>query len=240
MTTLRTAFEDIWSVMAGAIATSGFFELSAATLPLPPPTLAADDLCITKHLHLYGALPADAVSIEADKITLGQLGLLIFSTVLHPAAQPVTLTLTHERSSIRQLIISPALGPTGHMAGLHLRPVRFNYYPEPVAKHPWLNFRPYTYSNYDLPILALDLPKKFIQSYEDLEHRSTAEGFGSLRGSCHFAELLLNASQPSNTQLEFALECECGFRGVGPGSAEISVWLPGSIGNLGHDPIPDA
>lgn len=238
MATLRTIFEDTRSAMAGSIATSSFFELSADTVPLPPTEIAADDLCITKHLHLYGALLADAVSIEADKTTLGQLGLLIFSTVLHPAAQPVTLTLMHERSSIRELIISPAIGPTGHMPGLQLRPVRFNYYPEPVAKHPWLNFRPYTYSNYDLPILALDSPRKVIQSYEDLEHRSTAEGFGSLQGSCLFAELLLNASQPSNTQLEFALECECGFRGVGPGSAEISIWLPGSIGNLDHDSIP--
>ena len=237
MTDLLSAFEDTKLAMEEAIATSGFFSLSAHTLPLPPSQLIAEDLCITTHLHFYDDFPADAVSIEADKVTLGKLGLLIFSTVLHPAAQPVTLILTHERSTVQQLMISPIRAPGSPMAGLQLRPVCFNYYPESVAKHPWLNFRAYTCSSYDLPILSLGNPDKTIATHQDLAHRTTAKGFGTLDGSCRFAELLLNASQSTNTQLEFALECECGFRGVGPGSAEIIIWLPGSIGNLDHDPI---
>jgi len=56
-----------------------------------------------------------------------------------------------------------------------------------------------------------------------------------LEASCRFAELLLNASRPSNRELEFALECELGLRGVGPASAEIVIWLPGGLGNLDHD-----
>lgn len=30
------------------------------------------------------------------------------------------------------------------MAGLNVRPICFNYHPESAAKHPWLDFRPYT------------------------------------------------------------------------------------------------
>ena len=238
MTDLLSTFETAWREMGESIATSGYFELSAETLPLPPSSLAAEDLCITKYLHFYGDFATDGVAIEGNPITLGKLGLLIFSTVMHPATQPVTLTLTHERSTIRQLIISPTHGPAEDMPGLHIRPVFFNYYPESVSKHPWINLRPYTYSNYDLPVVSLSSSENSISSYQDLEQRSTAEGFGSLEGSCHFAELLLNIGQPTNTQLEFALECECGFRGVGPGSAEITIWLPGSIGNLDHAPVP--
>ena len=58
--------------------------------------------------------------------------------------------------------------------------------------------------------------------------RDTVKGFGSDRGSVLFAELLLNASRPRNPLDEYALEGELGFRGVGPGSSEVHLWLPGS------------
>jgi hypothetical protein len=113
-----------------------------------------------------------------------------------------------------------------------------NYnYPSSDPKHPWLNFN---FPPYDLPVLYLTNEKEMVTTSKDIEGRDVAVGFGGLEGSCRFAELLLNASRPSNCQLEFALESELGFRGVGPGSAEITIWLPGSIGNLDHEPILDA
>ena len=52
-----------------------------------------------------------------------------------------------------------------------------------------------------------------------------------------FAELLLNAGLEDNQKLEFRLAGECGYRGVGPGSAELALWLPGSLGYLDSEPI---
>jgi hypothetical protein len=78
--------------------------------------------------------------------------------------------------------------------------------------------------------LAGELPESFIATHEHLQSRDVAEGFGHFEAACRFAELLLNAGLPHSETDEIALEGERGFRGVAPGSAEIRIWLPGSIG----------
>jgi hypothetical protein len=40
----------------------------------------------------------------------------------------------------------------------------------------------------------------------------------------------ITAGDPARAQDEYRLEGEAGFRGVAPLSAELSVWLPGSLG----------
>ena len=241
MNSLRSIFESTWLDVIKATATTHSFELSAKNIPIVPLNLVVDDLCMTKHLHLYGGFPADVVSIEADKTTLGCLSLAIFSTIFHPIEQPTILSLTHERSTIKQLIVEASRYERTSGSGLkEARPVSFSYWSEQVDRHPWTTSSPEKYSKYHFPCISLDLAKGFLRSYADLEFRSVAKGFGSLQGTSLFAELLLNASQPSNKAMEFQLECECGFRGVAPGSAEIEIWLPGSLGNLDHDVSPDA
>ena len=54
-------------------------------------------------------------------------------------------------------------------------------------------------------------------------------GFGSDEKNVRVAELLLNISRLDNTTDEYELESEMGFRGVGFGSAEVRLWLPGSV-----------
>lgn len=237
MADLLHAFEDIWSKVTDDVEGSSCLRLYSGNLPPPPPVLETDRLCITKYLHFYGDFPVDGVSFEGDKAALGRLGLLIFSVALRPRQPRVTLNLTHARSTVRRLIIAPASRAVETMPGLHLSPERFNYYPSTVTKHPWLHasLRPC-----DLPILYLTNERETVLTPNDLETRDVAVGFGGIEGSCRFAELLLNASRPTNDELEFALESEIGFRGVGPGSAEITIWLPGSLGNLDHEIIPDA
>lgn len=237
MIDLQSAFEDIWSAMPDSVESSAFLRLSADSVPPPPQALGTEGLCISTHMHFYGDFPVDAVSIEGDKAILGKLGLLVFAAALHPHQSRITLHLSHPRSTVRKLVIDPVWGVTESVSGLHLFPRWFNYYPWSVAKHPWLH---YNVPPRDLPILYLTNERESVITAKDLEDRNVAVGFGSIEGSCRFAELLLNASRPTNDQLEFALESEIGFRGVGPGSAEITIWLPGSIGNLDHETLPDA
>ena len=45
-----------------------------------------------------------------------------------------------------------------------------------------------------------------------------------------FAELLLNVGRPDNLIDEYQPEGEGGFRGVGEHSAEVQLYLPGSLG----------
>jgi hypothetical protein len=65
---------------------------------------------------------------------------------------------------------------------------------------------------------------------DTLETVDTLIGFGTDRGTARIAELLLNAGLEDSPQDEYQLESEAGNRGVSPASAELSLWLPGSIG----------
>lgn len=228
-------FDDIWLALPDAVdSDEPLLLLSRHNLPAPPQSIHTDQLCLLKYLHFYNDFPIDSVSFEADKPTLGKLGLLIFSAIFHRPQHRITIELTHPRSAINQLIINPLWGQImQHMPGLHLAATHFNYYPAPVSRHPWSS---YNLQPYELPILYLTNQNEMLATAQDLESRNVAIGFGGLESSCRFAELLLNCSRPSNNQLEFALEGEIGYRGVGPGSAEIVIWLPGSIGNLDCPP----
>lgn len=53
---------------------------------------------------------------------------------------------------------------------------------------------------------------------------------GSDRALVRLAELLLNADRPDNPVVEYQLEGEGGFRGVGIHSAEVQFFLPESLG----------
>jgi hypothetical protein len=45
-----------------------------------------------------------------------------------------------------------------------------------------------------------------------------------------FGQFLLDIGNPAHPGDEYNLEGEAGSRGVAPSSAELTVWLPGSLG----------
>jgi hypothetical protein len=55
------------------------------------------------------------------------------------------------------------------------------------------------------------------------------------QGMFRLAELLLNAGCSWNEVREYALEGDAGYRGVGPMSAELRIFLPGSHGWIYRD-----
>lgn len=65
---------------------------------------------------------------------------------------------------------------------------------------------------------------------EEWNGRDIVRCTGSDHGNILFANLLLNASHPEEERNEFALESECGFGGVGTGSAEAKLVLHGNQG----------
>jgi hypothetical protein len=165
--------------------------------------------------------------IQGDKPTLRALGLAILASVFHRDLGRISVHPRNPRSTLERLVIDskwePPLDDPGYVAVPHC----LNFYPAEVSKHPWS----YDGRNpKDLPIVQLTTEKEFLDSAGDLESRSVAVGFGRASGAALFAELLLNASRETCVEDEFELEGEMGFRGVGPGSVEIRVWLPGSVG----------
>lgn len=231
MADLNSLFGALWQALPhDAQADFGCLALSSANLPAPPEHLETGSLCLTTHLHGYGDYLVDVVSIEADRPALGQLGLLVLSAMFHPAKTRVKLALTHPRSSIRELWIEREATCSYGLPGLQLAPVAFNYSPQTVSRHPWLQEIMPALRPHDLPVLSLTNQREDVTTRRDLDGRDVAIGFGALEACVRFAELLLNASQPANQELEFCLEGEAGFRGVGLMSAEIDIWLPGGLG----------
>jgi len=206
----------------------GFITLDEANLPVPPATLATARLCITFGHHFYNDTPVDALTFEIDRPTSAQLGLLILASIFHREPSRTALHLTHPRSSITRVLMDYDWDDKDGIGYLS-RPLRFNYYPAPKSRHPW-NHTGLTPT--DLPVITLTNEDEMITGSEQLSTRNTAVGFGHAQAAALFAELLLDASLPSSETLEYELEGELGFRGVGVGSAEITIWLPGGLGYL--------
>lgn len=228
MTNLLSLFDDVWkSLPQDEDDESDAVSFSPENLPPSPETLHADGLCITKQLHFYNDFPVEAIHLSADKHTLGKLGLLIFSTMFHEDLARIVLELTHPYSTIGRLVISRDWIQPLSLPGLHVAPQKFNYASQAVERYPWPQemLQPY-----QLPVMYLTNQEESVNSAHDLQQRNVAVGFGPIEASCRFAELLLNASRPSNTQAEFVMEAEMGVRGVGLASTEIILWLPGGVG----------
>jgi len=205
--------------------------LSGQTLPAPPAAMETDQLCATWGYHFYGDSPVEAVSFEVDKATARHLGLLIFARVFHRKAPRVVVELTHPRSTLRRLIIGLEDSEPG--PGLEVWPHAFHYSPWTPDRHPWLSEDIQASS---FPFLTLTNEAEMLCGTADLPTRDTLAGFGPDDGACRLAELFLNAGGPDHDENEFALEGECGFRGMGPGSPELKIWLPGSLGHLDSEP----
>lgn len=208
---------------------SGYFSLSLENLPEPPSHLTTSEICLNWHYHFYNGSPVDLVTFELDKPTCRHLALLVLACAFHEVPDGVQLELTHPRSKIRRLVVDSSWKSAYPLPGLIARPHRLDYYPDPPTLHPWDDI---SLSPWDMPFLALTNEDDYIVTHEHIQSRDIAVGFGRFEPACHFGELMLNASLPQSETNEIVLEGERGYRGVAPGSAEITIWLPGGLGYL--------
>jgi hypothetical protein len=209
---------------------------SAENLPRAPAELRTDDLALSWGLHDYGATPIEMVDFCAAKRTLRLLGLLILAKVFHEGPEHVTLHLgmpgLKTAAAIRRLVLDYRYDASERL-GYAKRPDLFRYMPNSDDKHPWYGS---ALQPRDMPVLYLTGPDWEMGHLAGPDNRETAVGFGGDEGNVLFAELLMNASMPWNDGDEYALEGESGFRGAGPGSAEIRIFLPGHL--FHDDPVP--
>jgi hypothetical protein len=181
-----------------------------------------------KGAHYYECWRIDYVQCYAPKETYEQLGLLLFAAVLHNVTHHIVVHLGHPSSEICRFVLDPAAlcrDPGG--TGLELMAARFEYWPSLPDRHPWLDEPP---APEHLPCFSLTNEAGFTVTEEDRAARDTVVCDGGTSGTVRFAELLLNISRDANDVTEFPLECEAGFRGVGPRSPEVRLWLPGGDG----------
>jgi hypothetical protein len=189
--------------------------------------MVSDRIVIRKGSHQYNwDFRADALRIQAHRETYRQFGLLILAVLFHEQPAHVQLDLTHPASDIRHLVVEYVYSDE-YDSWYTSRPYFFRYYPDETDKHPWLHE----------DVAVADLPRFVLTTLEEEQYREdgwarrdTVRGFGSDRATVRLAELLLDAGRPDNPVQEYELEGEGGFRGVGVHSAEVSLYLPGSMG----------
>lgn len=203
------------------------FIFHAGTLPAPPASLTTDRLLFRKlHSDYNGWYRADALWLYLTPKKCRELGVFLLAACFHGPTKETTLSITHPDSAIRRIVI-PASGLSleDPPVGLSLVPFALHYYPAETNKHPWM----YENNARELPVFALSNANDCVVTDEDWSGRDTI-WMGSPLGTMRFAELLLNAGCSWNEVREYALEGDAGYRGVGPMSAELRIFLPGGDG----------
>ncbi len=106
------------------------------------------------------------------------------------------------------------------------------YEPQPVAKNMSV-LDEHSFPAWLLPLFTLTDAANVAEPCDnDRDARDTVRCAGSDYGSVLFATLLLNLGRTAETTREMVVEGEYGYGGVGRGSAEITLWLPGGDGWL--------
>ena len=182
---------------------------------------------VRRSYHQYNnEYRADAVTFQASRRTLRQLGILILAVVFHEQPSQSRVSLVHGASDIRDLIIDFEYLDEDH-PGYQSRPYRYSYYPHDTDRHPWW-LAPGGVRAEDLPCFLLEA-RDDNASDQAWASRDLVRLCGSDRALVQLSELLLDAGRAENTVVQYDLEGEGGFRGVGIHSAEAHFVLPGSI-----------
>ncbi len=205
-----------------------YFIFHAGVLPVPPLSISTDRILFRKAKSDYnGWYRADALWMYLTPRKCRELGLFLLASGFHGPAETTTLSITHPDSSVRRIIIRASeLGLDDPPVGLSWVPFALRYYPSETRRHPWLD----NCDTRDLPVLALSNADDSVgPTEEDWEKRDTI-WMAASQGMFRLAELLLNAGCSWNEVREYALEGDAGYRGVGPMSAELRIFLPGSHG----------
>ncbi|MCC6746395.1 MAG: hypothetical protein IT371_01980 [Deltaproteobacteria bacterium] len=206
---------------------------SAGTLAEPPAELRTDRLLIKKGLHDYQCYTVsrlDMLHLQGHKRTYAQLAQLVLAKVFHPRPETVRLHLAHPDSEVKQLVLDYRQGDEAWalVRGYEQRPYQYCYRPEEAQRHPLGGERD---TQWTLPRFSLTNSENAVgPEEEDWRRRDTVRCAGSDFGSVLFAKVLLDLSRPSEACDEVVLEGDLGAGGVGPGSVEMTLWLPGSLG----------
>jgi hypothetical protein len=199
-----------------------------SSLPTPPADLTSARVCMSGGSHGYGALTVDTVEISAHRETYRALGLFILAGLLTPGANRFVLGLTHPASQVRRLVVDTMYRQLDSGSGLRSEVSGAVYFP---ARRRRLALEDPSAPADELPYVFLtDIEEMVGRDWPGDPVRDTVVGFSSDRGAYAIAELLLDVSQAWNEELEYTLEGPYGFGGVAPASAEVRLWLPGSLG----------
>ncbi|AKF06673.1 hypothetical protein [Sandaracinus amylolyticus] len=196
-------------------------------IPPPPSRVALGRLVILRGHHAYHGYTqsqCDALHLLAERETCRALGLLLLARLFHPSGTPARIELTHPASEVRALLLDYDLALSGRgVLGYRTRIESWSWWPCASERYPVSDQRVWPEM---LPALSLTNEADCIG--DDWSRRDVVRCAGTDTGNVLLARVLLDACVAGGSP-EIHLESALGFGGVAPGSAELSIWLPGSV-----------
>jgi hypothetical protein len=157
---------------------------------------------------------------------LRQLGLLVLAVLFHEQPARAHVDLAQGVSDITEFIVDYEYLDESY-PGYQSHPYRYSYYPHDTERHPWW-LTPGGVQADDLPCFLLEARDQHAGDHA-WASRDLVRLCGSDLALARLAALLLDAGRPENPVVQYDLEDEGGFRGVGIHSAEAFFVLPGSL-----------
>lgn len=202
------------------------YEFNANSIPTFFDEINFNDLIIKKGHHYYDSyFKTDSLNFILRSTNCIDLALLIIESVFHQKNNDITIHLSNPESDIALIKIRYShYNILDHHINYFHKADKYEYISREIAKHPWTMIR---CDDKLLPIFQLTNKQECTVNDDDWKNRDTIIITGFDFGMILFADLLLNIGSEKQKRNEFVLEDENGFRGVGPGSAEVVIWLSG-------------
>ena len=218
--------------------------LSRDKIPKPPGALATTRFWFRRpSFKFYNNYPVPGASLCIDREGCALLALLILARVFYPEPEAIEVRLTHHDMQLDLL----RLRVTDDWPAYRRIPESFTYVAGSLRSknteesggshilHPcWT----------ENAVPPSELPMVEITTRDELgtvdgrpwpEGYDTVVAFGSDRASVRMAELLMDLALEDHAIDEVQLWSHFYYRSVAVGSAELVIWLPGSLGFIDED-----
>lgn len=208
---------------------------SKENLPVLPSELTTDRIIIRHGRHTYHAYTitcVDALHVQVHKHTCRTLACCLLSKIFHASPTEVRIHLTNPESHIKMIVLDYHQGSSWNIiTDYYTLPSHFKYRVSDVYRRDFSHLDTRTFPRQYLPLFTVtDSP--YLAGPCDNEIRDIVRGVGSDYGHILLARLLLDVGSYHATATSVTLESEYGYGGVGKGSAEMTLWLPDSVGWL--------
>ena len=209
---------------------------SKNNLSVIPGKIETDQLILKKSMYQYGNCFLPHIHVFSNKNVYRKIGYILLSTVLNPDNSEIILSITNNQSDIKRIVFEPVYNSISDNYGYKTLPESYKYFPE-IDKLNLNPFNDYSIEAHQMPYFNLVKNNKdSFNNYDEYKEADTIicpnNDLGPVNndfGVILFAKFLFDFTNESCTMDElYFRSSDSGCNGVGPGSSQLQLHLPGS------------
>ncbi|MGH0035664.1 MAG: hypothetical protein ACQGVK_11625 [Myxococcota bacterium] len=201
------------------------FVFDRGTIARPPRVLATSNVFGRPGTHSYSdSAWLDSIDLVLGRTTARAIACVVIGTLLHGGSSEIELQ--NPSTVLKRIIVKFDHPSERHPpVGLSVLPNAVRYFPGEAKRNPWDRAG---VIERDLPWFEFTIENGPCVTQDQRALRDTLlVGGRRAAGLAAFGELLLDAGRPDARESEFNLEAIS--NGVAFNSAEVNLWLPGSL-----------